>query len=519
MENILFKELGLSKNILRGLDKMGFAETTPVQGKAIPPLLQGRDVTVQAPTGTGKTCAFGVPVIESVDTGSRGIQALILCPTRELTVQTSTVLQKLAQFNPSVKIAAIYGGERIEKQFASLRRNPQIVVATPGRMMDHLRRGSIKISALKIVVLDEADRMLDMGFRDDLNTILETVPAERQTALFSATLSVEIKQIAKTYQKDAVPIQIRQEALTVDSVEQFYTEIRGKTKTPALINLLREKQFYLSLVFVGTKSMADELAGKLSQGGFKAEALHGDLRQRQRDLAMNKFRRGQTEVLVATDVAARGIDVTNIDAVINYDIPQEADSYVHRIGRTGRADKTGVAYTFIYPKERQKLREIMSLTKTTILPASIDISKTQLEFEKPVITTKEKPAPSRRAEMETAKNSSTARMFISLGTKDNLTPKKMLALISTHSDILVKQIGQISIYEKFSFFEVPQKYAKQVIADLCGVLHNQRTVTVEVSGGVDSLSANPAFRKKRGSGGRHGAGKSAFMPRTLAAGR
>ena len=514
-----FENFKLSPEMLRGLSKMGFSDPTPVQEKAIAPMMEQKDLLVQAPTGTGKTGAFGIPIVERVEPGNNGIQAVILCPTRELAIQTAAVFKRLTAFKPGIRVLALYGGEPIGRQIAALRRRPQIIVATPGRMLDHIHRRTTRLGQVRQVVLDEADRMLDMGFRDDLNTILETVPAERQTALFSATLSVEIKQIAKTYQKDAVPIQIRQEALTVDSVEQFYTEIRGKTKTPALINLLREKQFYLSLVFVGTKSMADELAGKLSQGGFKAEALHGDLRQRQRDLAMNKFRRGQTEVLVATDVAARGIDVTNIDAVINYDIPQEADSYVHRIGRTGRADKTGVAYTFIYPKERQKLREIMSLTKTTILPASIDISKTQLEFEKPVITTKEKPAPSRRAEMETAKNSSTARMFISLGTKDNLTPKKMLALISTHSDILVKQIGQISIYEKFSFFEVPQKYAKQVIADLCGVLHNQRTVTVEVSGGVDSLSANPAFRKKRGSGGRHGAGKSAFMPRTLAAGR
>lgn len=511
MTNILFKELGLSESILKSLDKMGFEKTTPVQEKSITPMMQGGDITVQAPTGTGKTCAFGIPIIESVDVKGRDIQAMILCPTRELAIQTTAVLQKLAQFKPGVKIAAVYGGERIERQFMALRRNPQIIVATPGRMMDHLRRKSIRIDNLKLIVLDEADRMLDMGFRDDLNTILETVPAERQTALFSATLSPEIKQIAKTYQKNSLPIRIAQETLTVDSVEQFYTEIRGKTKTPVLINLLRDKRFYLSLVFVGTKMMADDLAGKLSQSGFKAESLHGDLRQRQRDCVMDKFRRGQIEVLVATDVAARGIDVTNVDAVINYDIPQEADSYVHRIGRTGRADKTGVAYTFIYPKERQKLREIMFLTKTTILPVSIDIfdkrretpdiaqvvdknivfdkaadkktsfEKTVQEKEKAEKTVSKKEASPQRALNPPQKNDSAVRMFISLGTKDNLTPKSMLDLICTYSDISAKSIGKISVYNKFSFFEIPRKYTKRVITDLCGVRHNQRDVTVEVA--------------------------------------
>ena len=516
MKNILFTELGLSKEILKSLDKMGFDGTTPVQQKAIPLMLQGCDVTVQAPTGTGKTCAFGIPAIEGIDIGERAIQTLILCPTRELAVQTASVLQKLSQFKPGVKIAAIYGGENIDRQFAALRRNPQILVATPGRMMDHLRRKSVIINKLKLVVLDEADRMLDMGFRDDISTILETVPLERQTALFSATLSSEIKQIAKTYQNNAFPVRIAQEALTVDSVEQFYTEIHGKTKTSALISLLREKRFYLSLVFVGTKSMADELAGSLSANGLKAGALHGDLRQRQRDMVMSKFRNGKIEVLVATDVAARGIDVVNIDAVINYDIPQEVDSYVHRIGRTGRADKIGVAYTFIYPKERQKLRDIISRTKTTILPVKIDISKDQIEALKIEKLSNEKTVSEPRREKISAKNDSTARMFISLGTKDNLTPKKLLDLICTYSEIPAKSIGQISIYDKFSFFEIPRRCAKQIVTDLCGVTHDQRAVTVEVSTDVDPAKAKRNNWKNHRSTGR-GVGNKVFSTQILSA--
>ena len=505
MENILFKDLGLSENILKALNKMGFASTTPVQGKAIVPMMQNRDITVQAPTGTGKTCAFGIPVIELVDTESRYVQALILCPTRELAVQTSAVLQKLVHFKPGVRIAAVYGGERIEKQLMALRRHPQIVVATPGRMMDHLRRKSINISQLKAVVLDEADRMLDMGFREDLNTILETVPQKRQTALFSATFSPEIMQIAKTYQKDAHFIRIEQETLTVDSVEQFYTEIRGKNKTPTLIHLLREKRYYLCLVFVATKSMAGDLAATLSQNGFKAEALHGDLRQRQRDIVMDKFRRGLVEVLVATDVAARGIDVTNIDAVINYDIPQEYDSYVHRIGRTGRADQQGVAYTFIYPKERQKLREIMLKTHANILPLAIGTAEIQpitanaplpLQAKRaPLSPPPERPIRKDKPKGPTEKSGYT-RIFISLGNRDNITPAILRDVTSSYSDIPVGQVGKISIYDKFSFLDIPSHHAKKAITDLSGMLYNDRTVIVEAADRAEGVRSKQPYRKK-----------------------
>lgn len=534
MERITFKQLNVSKDILRGLDKMGFEETTPVQGKAITPMMEGRDVMVQAPTGTGKTCAFGIPVIEAVDTKNTAIQSMILCPTRELAIQTTVALQKLALYKPGVKIVAVYGGERIERQMVALRRRPQVVVATPGRMMDHIQRKTIKLSGLNTIVLDEADRMLDMGFREDLDEILKSVPTERQTVLFSATLSKEIMRIAKTYQKDASFIQIGQDTLTVDSVTQYYAEIRGRAKTPAIIKLLEEEKFKLSLVFVNTKSMADELADKLSQSGFKAEALHGDLRQRQRDIVMDRYRRGLVDILVATDVAARGIDVYNIDAVINYDIPQDSDCYVHRIGRTGRANKNGVAYTFIYPKERPKLQDIIRHTKTTITPVSIEVPfvpaprwdengpaddkrRRPLRKDEPK-SFKDRPKPlpvkakrewsdtppskkvwtdtppDQQAKPQAARpkkvkpkpiegkpDTDSARMFISLGNFDNIKPKQMVELITAHAGIPAKEIGQISIYDKFSFFDIPPKYAKKVIADMCGKEHNKRTITVEAS--------------------------------------
>jgi len=351
---------------------MGFDVPTPVQEAAIGPMMQKKDLMVQAPTGTGKTCAFGIPVVEGVDTGSRKVQTIILCPTRELAIQTVSVLQKLAAFKPGVRIQALYGGEPIYKQITALRRGPQILVATPGRMIDHIQRRTVRLGQVNLVVLDEADRMLDMGFREDIDTILQGTPKERQTVLFSATLSGGIKYIAAKYQVDAGQIEIRKDAFTVDSIEQYYSEIRRGSKTPALVGLLREKKFGLSLIFVSTKTMADTLAAQLNAEGFRADALHGDLRQYQRDAVMQKYRRGKINILVATDVAARGIDVSNIDAVINYDIPSDPDSYVHRIGRTGRANQAGCAFTLILPKERGKLQGIMRSTKASIRPININ---------------------------------------------------------------------------------------------------------------------------------------------------
>lgn len=361
-----FDQLDLSKEMLRGLKKMGFSAATPVQEQTISPMLEAQDLLVQSPTGSGKTCAFGIPVIESVDTSNRNVQTIILCPTRELALQTTKVLQQLIAFKQGIKIVSLYGGEPIGKQLSAMRKKPQIVVATPGRLMDHIDRRTVKLGKVRQVVMDEADRMLDMGFRDDMDTILESVPQERQTVLFSATLSKEILQIADSYQTDAQKIKIGQEVRTVDSVKQFYVTVGKGGKEKALDTILRQREGEQSLVFVSTKSMADTLSETLFQDGFHADALHGGLRQVQRDRVMARFRKGSTRVLVATDVAARGIDVNDMGAVINYDIPGDSDDYVHRIGRTGRANNSGIAYTFVYPREQGRLKQIIRDTKAPI---------------------------------------------------------------------------------------------------------------------------------------------------------
>lgn len=366
-----FQKFGLKPEIMRGLEKMKFSVPSPVQEASIAPFLEKHDLLVQAPTGTGKTAAFGIPVVENTDPASRDIQTVVLCPTRELAVQIASVLKQLAAFTPGVRVLALYGGEPIYRQIVALKRRPQIIVATPGRLMDHIQRRTTRLNHVNCIVLDEADRMLDMGFREDIITILRGIPEQRQMVLFSATLSDEIKRISAVHQTNARQISIQQETLTVDRVEQYYSEIRGRAKTPALLKLLDENKFGQCLVFVATKSMADTLSQELSGAGHSAEALHGDLRQRQRDAVMRQYREKKINVLVATDVAARGIDVSGIDAVVNYDIPNDADSYVHRIGRTGRANRNGVAYTFVYPTERGKLRGIMMKTKASIAPIQL----------------------------------------------------------------------------------------------------------------------------------------------------
>lgn len=359
---------------------MGFHDPSPVQAAAIEPMLKKRDLLVQAPTGTGKTAAFGLPVLENVDPANRQIQTVILCPTRELAVQTASVLKQLAVYKQGVRVLALYGGEPIYHQINALKRCPQIIVATPGRLMDHMRRRTTRLNGVNCIVLDEADQMLDMGFREDIHSILQCVPAERQTVLFSATLSSEIKKIATQYQTDTQQICIKPTATSVEKVEQFYCEVRSSAKLSALLQLMQEKQFGLSLIFVATKVMADSLATQLTEAGHPAEAIHGDLRQRQRDKVMQRYRDGKVKILVATDVAARGIDVDGIDAVVNYDIPGDADSYVHRIGRTGRANQSGAAYTLIYPRERGKLQGIMRTTKASITPFSLDAKVIFPEF-------------------------------------------------------------------------------------------------------------------------------------------
>lgn len=382
MENLLFKDLQVSKEVLKGIEQMGFEELTPIQSQAIPPMLEGLDLIAQAPTGTGKTCAFGIPLIEKIDVHNEMIQILILCPTRELVIQTAEELKNVAAFKRGIRSVPIYGGQQIDRQIMGLKKRPQIIIATPGRLMDHMRRKTIKLEHLTMVVLDEADEMLNMGFREDIDLILATAPKERQTVLFSATISKEIMEIARMYQKDAQVVRVTHKELTVPTIEQFYLEVRSKNKLDVLTRLVDMNRLKLSLVFCNTKRMVDELTANLSARGYSAEGLHGDMKQSQRDRVMERFRKGIVEILVATDVAARGLDVDDVDAVFNYDIPNDEEYYVHRIGRTGRAKRKGISYTFASGKEMMKLKDIMRYTKAKInfmpVPAVSDVEEVKI---------------------------------------------------------------------------------------------------------------------------------------------
>jgi ATP-dependent RNA helicase DeaD len=368
MENtIKFSDLGISGEIVRAVEEMGYTTPSPIQLQAIPFVLEGRDVIGQAQTGTGKTAAFAIPIIDLVDSDLTKPQAIILCPTRELAVQVEGEIQKLAKFHRGINSVAIYGGESIDKQIRVLRKGVQIVVGTPGRVQDHINRGTLKLDSIGIIVLDEADEMLDMGFRDDIEAILGQMPEERQTVFFSATMAKPIMDLTRKYQSNPEIIKVAKNELTVSKIEQVYYEVKPSLKMELMTRLMNINNYALSVVFCNTKRMTDEVTEALGARGILAEALHGDLSQAQRDKVMGKFRKGLCSVLVATDVAARGIDVDNVEAVFNFDLPLDEEYYVHRIGRTGRAGKSGTAITFITGRrETMKLRDLERYTKATI---------------------------------------------------------------------------------------------------------------------------------------------------------
>ena len=384
MNEIKYEESGIDSRILRAVAEMGFEVMTPIQAQAIPVLMEGKDVIGQAQTGTGKTAAFAIPLLQQVDPAEKGLQCLVLCTTRELAIQAAEEIRHLAKFYQGVKVLPIYGGQDISTQIRSLKSNIQVVVGTPGRIMDHMRRHTLKMDDLKTIVLDEADEMLNMGFREDIETILKEIPQEHQTALFSATMPKPIMQITKLYQKpDAVLVKIEAKELTIPLVKQYYYEVSHKNKEEVVSRLLDYYNPKRTLIFCNTKRMVDELAEKLSGRGYFAEGLHGDLSQAQRDRVMAAFRNGTTEILIATDVAARGIDVDNVEAVFNYDIPQDIEYYVHRIGRTGRAGKKGRSFTLVTGREIYKIREIERICSTKVkvraVPSASDITAAKSE--------------------------------------------------------------------------------------------------------------------------------------------
>lgn len=376
--NKQFDELKIDERILRAVKELGFDQMTPIQEQAIPLFMTGQDIIGQAQTGTGKTAAFGIPILQKIDPANRNLQAVILCPTRELAIQAADELRKFAKYMQGIKVLPIYGGQEIVKQIKNLKSGVQIVVGTPGRVMDHMRRHTLKMGNVHTVVLDEADEMLNMGFRDDIETILREMPDERQTGLFSATMPKPILDLTKTYQKDAVYIRMTPKEVTIPLIKQAYYQVRRQDKEEVLCRLIDYYDPKRALIFCNTKRMVDELTEHLKNRGYEAEGLHGDLSQHQRDTVMNLFRSGRANILIATDVAARGIDVSDVEAVYNYDVPDDIEYYVHRIGRTGRAGKTGRSFTLVVGREAYKIRDIERVCHTTIkerkVPNAADIT-------------------------------------------------------------------------------------------------------------------------------------------------
>lgn len=366
MDKPNFADLGLSPEVLRAVADLGFEQASPIQALTIPALLEGRDIFGQSQTGSGKTAAFAIPAIEKVETELRTAQILILCPTRELACQVADEVHKLGAHKKGLAAVPLYGGASYERQFHELRRGVQIVIGTPGRILDHIERKTLRLDEIRMVVLDEADRMLDMGFRDDISRILESTPAERQTAFFSATLSPAIRSLVQKYSRDPETLRIEQKELTVPTVEQWVYEVPARGKFSALLRLIDFHAYRLGIIFCNTQRMVDQLADDLQAQGISADRLHGGIAQAQRTRVMNKFKKAEFEFLVATDVAGRGIDVDDLELVVNFDMPYDAEDYVHRIGRTGRAGRRGVAVSFVHGREVYKLQTIERFTKMKI---------------------------------------------------------------------------------------------------------------------------------------------------------
>lgn len=535
MEQQIFKDMDLSKEVQKALAEMGFEEPTPIQAQSIPAILAGNDIIGQAQTGTGKTCAFGIPAIELLDPDAQGIQVLVLCPTRELAIQVAEELKNVSKYKRGVGILPIYGGQPIERQINALRKRPQIIIGTPGRVMDHMRRNTLKFSSLRMIVLDEADEMLNMGFREDIDTILEKVPQERQTVLFSATMPREIMDLTVKYQKSAVHVRAVHKELTVPSIEQFYLEVREGNKLDVLSRLIDANNIKLSLVFCNTKKRVDELTSNLQSRGYSAEALHGDMKQMQRDRVMSRFRNGAIDILIATDVAARGIDVDDVEAVFNYDLPNDEEYYVHRIGRTGRAGRTGKSYTFASGRDIYKVRDIQRYTKSTIRlikpPSLLDVEENRIggimdnvkailaeghltkyiryiekamedpslmEEQEGDVTTLDIAAAflkmaveqtgrqsnqenSREVYEDNGAEAGMIRLFLNAGSMDRIQPQHIVKGIASSTSLPGSLIGAINIYDKYSFVEIPSEYAAEVVSVMKNQKLNGRKINIEVA--------------------------------------
>lgn len=522
MEGSVFKDLKLSDELQKAVADMGFEEPSPIQAKVIPVLLEGKDVVGQAQTGTGKTAAFGIPILEKVDTKVNKVQSLVLCPTRELAVQVAEELRKLAKYKKGVNILAIYGGQPIDRQIMALRKGIQIVIGTPGRIIDHLNRHTLKLDNTKLVVIDEADEMLDMGFIEDIETILKNLPAERQTALFSATMPQDILNLTRKYQQNPQIIRVVHKEMTVPNIEQIYYEVKEKNKPEILTRLVDMYNPRLSLVFCNTKRRVDELVPMLQARGYSTEGLHGDMRQSQRDRVMSSFRKGSIDILVATDVAARGIDVDDIEAVFNYDVPQDEEYYVHRIGRTARAGRKGRAFTFVVGREIYKLRDIQKYTKAKVefndVPTVSDIENikigsfmdrlkavleeghltkyrgmiedllnedyTSLDIASALLKLAAGGEDRGESEIEgkienTGTTSGMVRLFVNIGRDQKVGAKDIVGAIANETGLSGKLIGTIDIFDNYTFVEVPKEYVSEVLMIMKGNQIKGRKINIQ----------------------------------------
>jgi ATP-dependent RNA helicase DeaD len=521
-----FSNLNLSEAAIRAINEMGFEEPTPIQKLAIPPALEGRDIIGQAQTGTGKTASFGIPIIEKIFSGKRP-QALVITPTRELALQVSEELAALSKFR-KCSVVTVYGGASIVEQMKALRSGTNIVVGTPGRIIDHLTRGTMSVANVSTVVLDEADEMLDMGFIADIERILAMTPESRQTMLYSATMAPEIIRIAKRHMRDPVKIAINVKDIVAPQIKQVFYEVLDRDKPEVLRRLLDVEAPELTLVFCHTKREVDDVAARLQKLGYNAGALHGDFTQSHREDMMGKFRDGKIDILVATDVAGRGIDVENISHVINYSIPQDPEGYIHRIGRTGRAGRTGIAVTFVTPREYRQLQLIERIAKTKLnrqeIPTAAEVKKArqrQIREDLLAVIEKEKHGPymavirelaesadieelgaaalslafgsmeiaelvkhqprpfgDRKTGQKWAGEKGMTRLFMTVGHKDKVQTAEILKVIAKESDIPGHSVGKIDIMDNFTFFEVPSGIVEKVLTAMNRAVIRGRRVSV-----------------------------------------
>ncbi len=515
---VTFESLNLSSGVLKAIEEMGFESPSSIQSAAIPLIMKGEDVIAQAQTGTGKTAAFGIPVAEIVDPTNRNVQAIIITPTRELCIQVAGEISKLCR-HKRIRELPIYGGQSYDMQFKALRQGVHVVVGTPGRVIDHIKRGTLKLNDVKIAILDEADEMLDMGFIDDIEQILKETSTDRQTMLFSATMPMAIKTLAKKYMKSPQIVAITPQQVTVNLIEQYYYEVKEKYRFDSLCRILETEHAESAMVFCRTKRNVDELVEGMQSMGYSVEGLHGDMTQSHRTNVMNKFKSGVLDFLVATDVAARGLDIESVTHVINYNIPEDPESYVHRIGRTGRAGREGTAITLITAREMRMLRIIEQFTRSKIkrkdVPTLKDIHEqlTTKTVEKLVNTITEgnfseyKPIILNLAdeydlvdiaasafkyiadlehgklsvmeEHEQEKEPETVRLFINIGRKDKVMPADIVRSIADVSGLPGSIVGVIDILDSYSFVEVQRDHADAVMKSMKTIKIKGRKINME----------------------------------------